>query len=299
MADVGDLVTIRYNHTSDRPIRIRLSKTENRPADGIVHVSEPLGEAVLGVSVDDEIEVNIGGTLRRGIIERIEKYPSRPARVDVPDDDEPYGHSEHAAPADFYPTESAIHTPQGRHGIASPLLCTYCEATFDDLGLQLNKDRFFDADYKPTLVKLIERCVSVEGPIRDDVLARRIGSVHGFHKAGARIREHAASIACSLYKTTKESNGTFFWPLGEAPDVWITFRKSKGEPRPIDEIAIQELLALAFLAMKDRRYATEDPLVVMSRIAGLQRLRAPSREGLALAQKRALLPMRSPALATA
>jgi len=85
VVDVGDLVVIRYNDAPDRPIRIRLSNTENHPADGIVHVSEPLGEAVLGVSVEDEIEVNIGSASRTAIIERIEKGPTRPARDDAPD----------------------------------------------------------------------------------------------------------------------------------------------------------------------------------------------------------------------
>ncbi len=76
VVEVGDLVTIRYNHAPDRPIRIRLSKTENRPTEGIVHVSEPLGDAVLGASVDDEIEVVIGGAKRTAVVEHIEKGPS-------------------------------------------------------------------------------------------------------------------------------------------------------------------------------------------------------------------------------
>ena len=76
VVEVGDLVTIRYNHAPDRPIRIRLSKTQNRPSEGIVHVSEPLGDAVLGASVDDEIEVVIGGAKRTAVVEHIEKGPS-------------------------------------------------------------------------------------------------------------------------------------------------------------------------------------------------------------------------------
>ncbi|MBF0182184.1 MAG: DUF3320 domain-containing protein [Magnetococcales bacterium] len=69
------------------------------------------------------------------------------------------------------------------------------EATYDDIGLHFNPDRFFDADYEPMLAMLIERCILVEGPIRDDVLARRIGRLHDFHKASPRTREHIASIA--------------------------------------------------------------------------------------------------------
>jgi hypothetical protein len=79
VAEVGDLVTIRYDHEADRPIRVRLSTTENRPNEGIVHISEPLGKAVLGASVDDEIEVVIGHTTKTAVVERIEKGPSSQA----------------------------------------------------------------------------------------------------------------------------------------------------------------------------------------------------------------------------
>ena len=73
LVEVGDLVTIRYDDTPNRPIRIRLSRTQHDPAGGTIHISEPLGIAALGSSVDDEIEVIIGGAARTAVIERIEK----------------------------------------------------------------------------------------------------------------------------------------------------------------------------------------------------------------------------------
>jgi transcription elongation GreA/GreB family factor len=73
VVEVSDLVTIGYNQAPDRPIRIRLSKTENHPTEGIVHISQPLAAAVLGVSVDDEIEVVIGGAKRTAVVEHIER----------------------------------------------------------------------------------------------------------------------------------------------------------------------------------------------------------------------------------
>jgi very-short-patch-repair endonuclease len=86
VAEAGDLVTIRYDDKPDQPVRVRLSKTEHRPEEMIIHVSEPVGEAVLGASVDDEIEVVIGGKARTAVVERIEKGPS--------------AHAQRAAPAD-------------------------------------------------------------------------------------------------------------------------------------------------------------------------------------------------------
>jgi very-short-patch-repair endonuclease len=73
LADVGDLVVVRYDDEPNRVVRVRLSRTENRPEDGIVHVDEPLGRAILGRAMEEEIEVHIGSRIRPGLIELIER----------------------------------------------------------------------------------------------------------------------------------------------------------------------------------------------------------------------------------
>ena len=50
-----------------------LSGTENRPEDGVVHFSQPLGRAVLGADVDDEIQFPQGEGVRSAVVERIER----------------------------------------------------------------------------------------------------------------------------------------------------------------------------------------------------------------------------------
>ena len=69
---VGDFVVVRYNDTN-KLRRIFLSDTENKPEDGIVHVAQPLGVAVLGAEVDDEIQFPHGKGTRSAVIERIER----------------------------------------------------------------------------------------------------------------------------------------------------------------------------------------------------------------------------------
>jgi very-short-patch-repair endonuclease len=73
VAEVGDLVFIRYNDQPDHRLSIRLSVSENNPSDGVVHVRQPLGTAILGASVDEEITVKIGNRTRTAVIEKIEK----------------------------------------------------------------------------------------------------------------------------------------------------------------------------------------------------------------------------------
>src|SRR5207253_2715554 len=52
-ARVGDHVVVRYSDTN-KVRRVLLSSTENRPDDGVLHISQPLGRAVVGANVDDE-----------------------------------------------------------------------------------------------------------------------------------------------------------------------------------------------------------------------------------------------------
>lgn len=73
VAEPGDFVVVRFDDERTRPLRIMLSRTENRPEMGIVHVSEPLGQALLGRGVEEEIEVDIGGGVRIAIIEEIDR----------------------------------------------------------------------------------------------------------------------------------------------------------------------------------------------------------------------------------
>lgn len=110
VADIGDLVTIRYADAPGRPIRIRLSRTENKPADGVIHVAEPLGAAVLGASVDDEVEVRIGGTSRMAVIEMIEKALASHAHHAVPEISTYPSHEEN--------TQSIIARQVVEHGVS-------------------------------------------------------------------------------------------------------------------------------------------------------------------------------------
>jgi very-short-patch-repair endonuclease len=73
IVEPGDTVVIRYNDAPNRPIRVELSREANRPESGLLHVSLPLAQALLGNRVDDEVEVQIDNQYRKAVIERIDK----------------------------------------------------------------------------------------------------------------------------------------------------------------------------------------------------------------------------------
>lgn len=141
----------------------------------------------------------------------------------------------------------------------------------------VNPDAFFAPTYAPSLMAMVRHTVRIEGPIRADVLARRIARAHGFRRAGARIRERIAKMARTEFRRTKEGVGEFFWPADSTTGDCLVFRRPGGtEPRSVDEISLAELGALA-RGLQRHGYDMEAGVMVMAQITGLQRLRAPSR----------------------
>ncbi|WP_208852361.1 DUF3320 domain-containing protein [Roseomonas genomospecies 6] len=144
----------------------------------------------------------------------------------------------------------------------------------------VNPDAFFDREYTAPLQAMIDHVITVEGPVRDDVLARRIARTHGWLRTGSKIRDRVVTLARARFPMVQEEVGAFFWPAGADQTRWPSFRRPAGdEPRPVDEIALPELVALA-RAVKDEGITGEDAITAMARDAGLQKLRAASRDRL-------------------
>ena len=70
---VWDKVTIRYLDGPQKTKELILSDTHNEPVGGILAVWEPLGDALMGASLGDEIEYEFADQLRSVIVEKIEK----------------------------------------------------------------------------------------------------------------------------------------------------------------------------------------------------------------------------------
>ncbi|MEL7640802.1 MAG: DUF3320 domain-containing protein [Solidesulfovibrio sp.] len=128
------------------------------------------------------------------------------------------------------------------------------------------------------LADAIREIVAAEGPVRSDVLARRIAKRCGLYKAGSKIREKVLKVASQEFTGfAEEDGGVFFWPVGTTLGQWDLFRMEvNGESRPADEISLAELAALA-CAVSTSLAPAEDPVAVMARMMGLQRLRAVTR----------------------
>ena len=150
-------------------------------------------------------------------------------------------------------------------------------------GYAVDANAFFDVVYNPTLLRLIEHVVRVEGPVRDEVLARRIARAHGWVRTGAKIQDRVVRLASQHYSGNAEEVGTFFRAKGESDDMQIRFRRPvDGTARSVDEISLAELRALA-LEMIRAGHDEESGVPAMGREIGLRKLNAGSRARLKMA----------------
>ena len=149
-------------------------------------------------------------------------------------------------------------------------------------GVSLNPEAFHEASYDTTLLALIAYVVAQEGPVLDDVLARRIARAHGWMRTGARIRERITLLADQHCHTTQEGNSTFYWPASLNKRQLLVFRRPVSDEhiRPVDEISLPELTALA-RELRATGVQEDALLTEMARALGLQQLRAGSRARLA------------------
>lgn len=72
VVEAGDTVIVRFAD-DNRVRRFHLSHETNNPDQGVIHVGQLIGEALLGNGLEEEIELIVGGQARRGIIEKITK----------------------------------------------------------------------------------------------------------------------------------------------------------------------------------------------------------------------------------
>ncbi|MBE7563866.1 DUF3320 domain-containing protein [Acidithiobacillus sp. HP-6] len=164
-------------------------------------------------------------------------------------------------------------------------MAEFHESDFSVLNVEVDSQIFFEDDYDSILGQLIAHVVNTEGPVRTDVLTKRIARVHGWARTGARIQSRIVGLAQGKYPTSKEDVGLFYWPMGSNTSRFSAFRHPCNETvRPVDEIALPELISLACELRRRQHFEDEAAAVLaMAHAVGLQKLRTASRHRLSRA----------------
>ncbi|MGD9127334.1 MAG: DUF3320 domain-containing protein, partial [Planctomycetia bacterium] len=142
----------------------------------------------------------------------------------------------------------------------------------------INQERFFDDNYSDTLRAMATTVLNVQGPIRDDALAREVARAHGFARTGNKIKQRVLDLLPDV-TVTEESTGRFLW-ADDLPKESISFRYpvNDSERRSLEEVAMPELIGLV---QEHPDLATgDDPPIALARKIGLARLASKARERL-------------------
>ena len=116
---------------------------------------------------------------------------------------------------------------------------------FADLIIQKQGPDFASVPDKE-LAQAIMEVVSVEGPIHEDVLARRIVKAAGLKRTGSRIRDRILDIVHRLvhYRHLQQRNGGFVWPVDmTTPPIRSRMLLEQTE-RTLELVAPEELDAI-------------------------------------------------------
>jgi predicted transport protein len=259
---IGLLLPLEFNEVDDS--EGTLSDQKNDPSNGIVHVNEPLGTALLGAEEGDEIEVLVGSIIRPAVIERVEntgaktadKRPQPPLGLVFPQ------HRETSTGA----TEPPLYKAEK--------LDTEDRNTFDPA-------KFYETDYRHIIQKLGVDNIDRLGPITFKHLSDIIARAHGFQRTGSEIKRQIWSAISRSRKSSRAPNGhVVFWPSDMSPMESFEFRglAVKGDIRAWSDVPYPEQLSLAIAVL--RSGSLQDPAAAIGAKIGLSRLREATRDEL-------------------
>ena len=150
----------------------------------------------------------------------------------------------------------------------------YVFTNLDDEKFQAEPDMFYSKGYTKRLSAMIDHVIDTEGPIHEDVLARRIARHHGFRRAGRQIRERVINVAKRRRGRSKDVDSLFFWRKGTVKDhlAPARYKGRDDEMRKTEYICYEEIRAIgASLDLRD------DP-IELARCIGINRLSQHARE---------------------
>jgi hypothetical protein len=162
---------------------------------------------------------------------------------------------------------------------------TYAVSQVDESGFSPDPEAFYDVAYRAKLRRMVAHVITVEGPIFDDLLVRRIARAHGFQRAAGRIRDIVLNSIERRFSRSQEDGRTIYWREG-AETTSCAFRRSRSEDRDHSDIPLVELAALAFTFLADGA-SREEAITLMARTLELGRLREAARERFSQAAKMA------------
>ena len=279
----GDKVRVRYLSGTRTTIEVTLSDKENAPDRGFVHVSEPLGRALVGAEEGDQIEVLVGSYVRQAVIERVTKGNTS-KEVETP----PALRSSEGQSGDFNQPLASIGS--NKNQAETELFNASSQPLSPTVQSELSGSRFYEPGYLRVIRVYGTQLIDALGPITFQHLSEKLARAHGFHRTGSQIKKQVWAAISKVRRSTKAPNGeTIFWPDGSDPKPIIPFRGMtvRGNERTWQDVPYPEKIGLARSILGHGPDA--DGAAAMASRIGLGRLRQTTREELEALLKAAIL----------
>ncbi|SEH87233.1 DUF3320 domain-containing protein [Tardiphaga sp. OK245] len=138
------------------------------------------------------------------------------------------------------------------------------------------RDRFYDVDYRPSLRKMVDHVVSVEGPMYFDLLVDRLARAHGIQRSGETVQKVVKSaLGRDRYPLSRDDDRDIVWNAGNGVKDIVAYRT--GGERVHGEIPLCELAGLAQM-LSATGFEDEEIVRGMQAHFALGRLAASTRE---------------------
>jgi very-short-patch-repair endonuclease len=167
---------------------------------------------------------------REDLIAQVDAALQAPVRNDTPQKLPPSPAPEPPAVA---PHDTAAAAP-----MANPRQQAYPEVVLQPQGPSEN---FYEPSSRPQIQQQIARIIAAEGPIKEDLLIRRVANEWGFNRVAAKIRKTVSEcLPPDLAKTTNGSESVY-WPAEQEPNDYKNYRVADQDTRKLEDTPLIEL----------------------------------------------------------
>jgi hypothetical protein len=177
---------------------------------------------------------------------------------------------------------SLVEGPRNRPESKTQASHIYRVTNFETLEVTANPGQLYVLENRISLVRMVAHAISLEAPIFEDLLARRVARAHGLARATRKLVEIIQEITEGKYGRTREDDRTVVWPKQGEIGQLTPFRAAPLDLRDHVDIPLEELASLAIPLLAEG-HAPEAAAIIMARLIGLGRIMPNARSRLTAA----------------
>ena len=124
---------------------------------------------------------------------------------------------------------------------------SHCYTVADLLAAGFTPDpsRLFEKSYRPQLREMVAHVVSIEAPIFQDLLARRIARAHGLNRATNKVQKTVRKLIDTRFDRSAEGRRGIIWSENTDRQQFPPYRRASLSERDHADIPLVELASLA------------------------------------------------------